>query len=109
MSNTLKERMQSEKNVREKSEVDDRLKELKDQNEYLKQKLDFLKLHESRNAKECERLVKSNAELKKVRDDMKAQMKNILNTLDEWNIFQSEVLSIESNVRSKTSWLYQSE
>lgn len=102
MSNALKEKLQSEKNVREKSEVDDRLKELKDQNEYLKQKLDFLKLHESRNAKECERLVKSNAELKKVRDDMKGQIKNILNTLDEWNMFRNEVLSIESKVRSKT-------
>lgn len=85
-----------------KTEDDDRLKELLDQNAYLKEKLEFLNMQKTRNEQEIDRLRVTNVELKNLKANIHKQITSFLSVVEDWKKFREGVVN-ESCLWEQTS------
>jgi len=92
---TFEERLKIDDAARSKSKEDARLNELQDQNKYLEEKVQFLKLHQTRNEIEIKRLTKTNAELSSLRNDMQYQIYAMMRTVKSWYEFRQDIINEE--------------
>ena len=92
---TFEERLKIDDAARSKSKEDARLSELQDQNKYLEEKVQFLKLHQKRNETEIKRLLKTNAELSSLRNDMQYQIYAMMRTVKSWYEFREDIINEE--------------
>ena len=92
---TFEERLKIDDAARSKSKEDARLNELQDQNKYLEEKVQFLKLHQTRNETEIKRLTKTNAELSSLRNDMQYQIYAMMRTVKSWYEFRQDIINEE--------------
>ncbi len=76
----------------EKSSHDERVRELKDQNQYLMEKVQFLKMQKTRNEKEIDRMDAKQMELKKMHDMYSKQLGHIENLIGEWEEFHTALM-----------------
>jgi len=92
---TFEERLKIDDAARLKSKEDARLNELQDQNNYLQEKIKFLKLHQTRNETEIKRLTNTNAELSSLRNDMRYQIYAMMRTVKSWFQFREDIINEE--------------
>jgi hypothetical protein len=78
------------------------LRELEDQKAYLEEKLELLSLQKTRNEQEVSRLKANNIELKELRSNIKRQLVNFLNVVNDWQNFRDGIIN-ESNVWEQTA------
>lgn len=88
------QRLRSDKESREKVTKHERIQELHDQNQYLVEKVQFLRLQKMRNESEMKRMDSKQRELKKMQDNYEVQMKNIEELIGEWQQFHTNVTSV---------------
>ena len=88
------QKLRSHKESREKATQDERIQELHDQNQYLVEKVQFLRLQKMRNEKEIKRMDSKQKELRKMQDNYDTQMKNIEGLIGEWQQFHTSVTSV---------------
>ena len=67
------------------------LNELQDQNNYLLERLQLLKVQKTRNENEIKKLTKKNVELQKLRDDMRRQIFTMMKAAKDWDNFRTEL------------------
>ncbi len=90
---TLMDQLRTKKKSREKILNDQRIQELKDQNEYLMDKVQFLKMQKMRNEQEIDRMDTKQIELKKIHDMYSQQLNQIETLILEWQQFHSALTS----------------
>lgn len=88
---TFVERLRSQKATRDKTTNHERVRELRDQNQYLLEKVQFLKLQKLRNESEIIRRDDNNKELKKIHDSYVSQLQSIEELIGEWQEFHTSV------------------
>ena len=81
---------------------DERVQELKDQNQYLVEKVQFLRLQKLRNESEIVRMDAKQIELRKIHDMYAKQLAHIESLIDEWQEFHTKL------IRASEEWSEQS-
>lgn len=98
---SVSKRVQNAKENRTKKKEEYVFKELQDQNLYLHEKLQFLKVHQTRNENEISRLSNKNLELKAIKDELKEHTQRLLGGFQEWDQFRKDIAQQEDIWREK--------
>jgi uncharacterized protein YPO0396 len=85
------EKLRNQKASQKQITNDERIQELRDQNQYLIEKVQFLKLQKMRNESEIIRLDSKQKELKVIHNTYITQLDNVSAVFDDWKKFQGNL------------------
>merc|ERR1739844_811140 len=86
------EKLRSHKSLRERDTRDERIQELLEQNQYLAEKVQFLRLQKMRNEGEIVRMDTKQNELRQIHQSYVAQLNSIESLVGDWQGFHQELL-----------------
>lgn len=87
-------KIQNHKESRDQLNQDDRVQELRDQNQYLMEKVHFLKMQKLRNENEVLRMDSNHQELRKMHDSYVSQLDDIETLITEWRDFHTSLTDV---------------
>jgi len=96
------ERLRKSKLSRQRSCHDERVLELRDQNQYLTEKVQFLKLHKMRNENELVRMDTKQRDLQKIHDNYVSQIGEVEDVMGDFQELYEELKSASTTWKTKS-------
>ena len=101
--------LHQEQKSRDPFSNDERVQELKDQNQYLVEKVQFLKLQKSRNESEIVRMDAKQVELRKIHKMCAEQLAHIESLITEWQEFHTKLIRTSEEWSEQTRKIMEKE